>query len=353
MPRLLVFIYLLSYCLFARPQSNSKLAIGGKLGLGVHAFGTDNFGQEAVFTNPGTYISLEPSLTYRYKNSFSLAARGGLNLCTYSFIIPDVSYSVYYLGWKSEVTASKYIETPTLPFDYLNFGASGGFQFLSDDSLSTGMGSFRGLSYTKASTPFYFAPHIGTFRREDRFSYSLTLTYSYMFAYRGLIHFDMESNLVEAKAVHNGSYLGLNILIDYDLKLRRKDKPTPPPLIVELPEDAGDRDNDKQGDFETKSREIILKVWDHGQEDNDTLSILLNDKVILNKHMISHKKKKIKLTLQKGENIIKVIAHNEGQLKPNSATIQLKSSDNSKTLLINSSLNSNAIINVNSLLEDD
>ncbi len=353
MPRLLVFIYILSIGLGARSQSDSKLAIGGKLGLGVHAFGTDNFGQEAVFVNPGTYISLEPSLTYRYKNSFSLSARGGINLCTYSFIIPDVSYSVYYLGWKSEVNASKYIETPTLPFDYLNFGVSGGFQFVSDDSLSTDIGNFEGLSYTKASTPFYFAPHIGTFRHEDRFSYSLTLTYSYMFAYRGLIHFDMESNLVEAKAVHNGSYLGLNILIDYDLKLRRKDKPTPPPLIVELPEDVDTRTNQTQGEFETSERELVLKVWDHGQEDNDTISIMLNGKVVLNEHMISHKKKKIKLSLLEGENTIKVIAHNEGQLKPNSATIQLKSGDKSKTLLINSSLNSNAIIEVNSILEGD
>lgn len=174
-----------------------------------------------------------------------------------------------------------------------------------------------------------------------------------MFAYRGLIHFDMESNLVDAKAVHNGSYLGLNILIDYDLKLRRKDKPAPPPLLVELPEDVDARNNQTQGEFETRGREIILKVWDHGQEDNDTISIMLNGKVILNQHMISHKKKKLRLELQDGENIIKIIAHNEGQLKPNSATIQLKGNDNSKTLLINSSLNSNAIINVNSLLEDD
>jgi hypothetical protein len=174
-----------------------------------------------------------------------------------------------------------------------------------------------------------------------------------MFAYRGLIYFDMESDVVESKAVHNGSYLGINILVDYDLKLRRKEKPTPPPLIVELPEDIDTRNNQTQGEFETSERELLLKVWDHGQEDNDTISIMLNGKVVLNEHMISHKKKKIKLTLQKGENTIKVIAHNEGQLKPNSATIQLKSGDKSKTLLINSSLNSNAIIEVNSLLEGD
>ena len=98
-----------------------------------------------------------------------------------------------------------------------------------------------------------------------------------------------------------------------------------------------------------KSRRVIIKVWDYGIIDNDTISFTLNDRVILSNYKITHDKKKIKIKLEPGENMLKMVAHNEGSVKPNSAALEIKSGFRKKAITLNSTMNSTAIINLNYL----
>ena len=66
------------------------------------------------------------------------------------------------------------------------------------------------------------------------------------------------------------------------------------------------REIKQQGKMDFKSRRLTIKVWDYGIIDNDTISFTLNNKVILSNYRITHDKKKIKIKLNSGENILKM-----------------------------------------------
>ena len=173
------------------------------------------------------------------------------------------------------------------------------------------------------------------------------LQYTYVYLENPFITFDLSSTNSEAKSSHLGNYLGLNLIVDYDL--RKKEKSTPNQWEKDLPDDHLARELKQQGKMDCRSRLITIKVWDFGIIDNDTISFTLNDRVILSNYKITHNKKKIKIKLETGENILKMVAHNEGSVKPNSAALEIKSGFIKKAITLNSTMNSTAIINLNYL----
>ena len=104
--------------------------------------------------------------------------------------------------------------------------------------------------------------------------------------------------------------------------------------------------------MDCKSRRITIKVWDYGIIDNDTISFTLNDRTVLSNYKITHDKKKVKIKLKPGENRLKMIAHNEGSVKPNSAALEIRSGFRKKSITLNSTMNSTAIINLNYLYQE-
>ena len=73
--------------------------------------------------------------------------------------------------------------------------------------------------------------------------------------------------------------------------------------------------------FETNSISLQFYIWDAGVQDNDSISIFLNNQEIVKKMEITSKKKFFKLRLQKGKNKLILIAENEGKYKPNTSRI--------------------------------
>jgi len=84
--------------------------------------------------------------------------------------------------------------------------------------------------------------------------------------------------------------------------------------------------------FKAAGKQVILEIWDGGVEDHDSLTVLLNDRVLMPGFEITATKRSITIDLQKGKNILKVRALNEGNEKPNSARIVLMDSGNKLTL---------------------
>lgn len=231
--------------------------------------------------------------------------------------------------------------------DYIALGIGAGCIYHSNDQLKKEEGDFNVIANSHKSTPLFISPQIGTYQRDERFGYSLMLQYTYVYRENPFITFDLSSTNSEAKSSHLGNYLGLNLIVDYDL--RKKDKISPNQWENVLPENHLARELNQQGKMDFKSRRVIIKVWDYGIIDNDTISFTLNDRVILSNYKITHDKKKIKIKLEPGENMLKMIAHNEGSVKPNSAALEIKSGFRKKAITLNSTMNSTAIINLNYL----
>ena len=82
---------------------------------------------------------------------------------------------------------------------------------------------------------------------------------------------------------------------------------------------------------------MTLSIYDAGKVDDDTISLSINGEEILSNYSIETTKKEIKISLEKGKSVIKVIALNEGTSPPNTVKVEIK--DGYKTISTRTSLN--------------
>ena len=75
-------------------------------------------------------------------------------------------------------------------------------------------------------------------------------------------------------------------------------------------------------DITVDSRTVRLKVWDHGAEDGDIVSVFLNGKK-LSTGRITKAGAILTLHLNPGANTLTVLAHNEGTSSPNTAAVRV------------------------------
>lgn len=85
----------------------------------------------------------------------------------------------------------------------------------------------------------------------------------------------------------------------------------------------------------TKFNNLELEIWDSKIEDGDVINVYNNDKLILSNFVIVNKKKKITVNLENGNNVFRIIAVNEGEIKPNTAMIQLIDKERTFELMSN------------------
>jgi hypothetical protein len=83
----------------------------------------------------------------------------------------------------------------------------------------------------------------------------------------------------------------------------------------------------------TTSSKIFLEIWDGMKEDNDRISVLVNNIEVLTDYELSNTKKIIEVPLDGQECIIQIIAINEGQAPPNTAQVLLRNDELSTPLI--------------------
>ena len=71
------------------------------------------------------------------------------------------------------------------------------------------------------------------------------------------------------------------------------------------------------------SDKFKIHLWDSSVEDDDRVTLIINGERVLDNEVMRSKKKKISHTLQKGTNIIELIAENEGRAPHNTTRIEL------------------------------
>ncbi|MES1181185.1 MAG: hypothetical protein ABUL44_00165 [Flavobacterium sp.] len=96
----------------------------------------------------------------------------------------------------------------------------------------------------------------------------------------------------------------------------------------------------KGKEFSITGNKIKLSIWDNGEVDGDRISILLNDKYILENYMVTFSSKIIEVTLSEKEtDTLKIIALNEGSLPPNTAAIKIESKFEQYPVITKANLN--------------
>jgi len=94
-------------------------------------------------------------------------------------------------------------------------------------------------------------------------------------------------------------------------------------------------------EFKFGSENIIVKIWDHGRQDGDIVSIYLNGVQVVKKHYLTYLKKEFKIMLDpKKSNDLFLYAHNLGDSPPNTVAIEISDGEKSENIVLNSDLQS-------------
>lgn len=84
---------------------------------------------------------------------------------------------------------------------------------------------------------------------------------------------------------------------------------------------------------------ITIEIWDHGRQDEDIVSIYLNGKTLISKHLLTYHRKRVTCTLEKGRsNDLFLYAHNLGKSPPNTVSVEISDGNTSEKIILNSDL---------------
>ena len=87
-------------------------------------------------------------------------------------------------------------------------------------------------------------------------------------------------------------------------------------------------------------------LWDNAEYDGDTLSVFLNGRPVLVGHELTRKRHRLRIDLRPGENHLLVVAHNEGRVPPNTASVVVATGRGRAQLLVSTSLRRNQVVRV-------
>ncbi|PIB37979.1 hypothetical protein [Maribacter sp. 4G9] len=86
---------------------------------------------------------------------------------------------------------------------------------------------------------------------------------------------------------------------------------------------------------------ITIKIWDHGRQDGDIVSIYLNGSPVVSKHYLTYYKREFKVKLNPNKsNDLFLYAHNLGDAPPNTVSVEISDGSKSENLILNSDLQS-------------
>lgn len=94
-------------------------------------------------------------------------------------------------------------------------------------------------------------------------------------------------------------------------------------------------------DLVFNSTDISVKIWDHGRQDGDIVSIYLNGSSVVTKHYLTYYKREFKIKLDPNKsNDLFLYAHNLGTSPPNTVSVEISDGTKSENIILNSDLKS-------------
>ncbi|MBC7875303.1 MAG: hypothetical protein H7Y01_14980 [Ferruginibacter sp.] len=96
----------------------------------------------------------------------------------------------------------------------------------------------------------------------------------------------------------------------------------------------------------TSEKKLIIKLFDNGISDGDSVSVICNEKLVAAKVNVSAKPVEFEIELEPGlvYHTITLVAHNLGSIPPNTATVLIEAGDKKYRLSASSDFKKNAVI---------
>ena len=121
-------------------------------------------------------------------------------------------------------------------------------------------------------------------------------------------------------------------------------KITPKPIIIPL--ETRSRQNETAKVFTVSQQEITVKLYDNGEIDGDTISVYLDNQLVLSSKGLSTKPLTLTLKLDESitEHVLVMVAENMGRIPPNTALMIVQDGDNRYQANLTSTTQKNALV---------
>lgn len=123
-------------------------------------------------------------------------------------------------------------------------------------------------------------------------------------------------------------------------------KATTPKINIPKPAPLSSRQNELVNTFTVDEENIIVKLYDNGEIDGDTISVYLDNKLVLSKKRLTAAPLELKLKMDElnNEHELVMVAENLGKIPPNTSLMIVDAGDNRFTARITSTFQKNAMV---------
>ena len=291
-------------------------------------------------TRPFFAGTLDFGASWTYREKVGLVALGVLAINGYDFSNGEFDYDVYHLTRRAELRA--FWQRPLDPRlnTSVRAGLGIGLAFQGSETRDTRQGPFQALTNATAMQRTYLSPEVVLVKKEGRHRVEWGLRYvahlQRQVAFSTRLSAGQDTTLATATHDH------LALVIRFHLGLKRPVLPT----FSAPPVEFASRSTDTLTTLTASKARVKLWLWDNAEYDGDTLSIFVNGRPVLVGHELGRKRHKLKLDLVPGENVLLVVAHNEGRVPPNTASVVLRTGNGRKELLLSTSLRKNQVLRI-------
>ncbi|MCK9612803.1 MAG: hypothetical protein WC401_03905 [Bacteroidales bacterium] len=118
-------------------------------------------------------------------------------------------------------------------------------------------------------------------------------------------------------------------------------------LTPNMPSEYEGRPVVDQGTIYVTGKNITIWLWDSGEIDGDVVTLVLNDKIILDSYTLEATKKELQVELPNlGYNYLLLFVNSEGLLSQNTAALAIDDGTGEQSLIIQSSLQSSGAVSI-------
>jgi hypothetical protein len=115
---------------------------------------------------------------------------------------------------------------------------------------------------------------------------------------------------------------------------------------IPVPKVISSRKNEIVRTITTSAKEIYVKIYDNGTIDNDTVSVFVDNKLVISKQRLTEKAITVKLNLDDKVALheLVMVAENLGEIPPNTSLMVVSAGDQTYEVRITSTEQKNAVI---------
>lgn len=310
------------------------------LNIGVNMPQVEALSGTPFLTRPFFAGTLDLGLSWTYREKVGVVAMGFFGMNGYDYVLDGFDYDVYHLTRRLEL--KPFWQKPLDPGlgTTLRAGIGLGMSFQGNAFLDTRRGPLFASSKAFEDQRPFVTPEVSILKETGRHRLELGLRYTRHLQRETAFSTTLVLGPDTSLATATNDLFGLVLRFHFGLK-----RPAMPALPLPAIEYAA-RGTDTLTTITARKERITLWLWDNAEYDGDTLSVLLNGRPVLVAHELTRNRHRLRIALQPGENQLLVVAHNEGRVPPNTASVVVKAGKGKQRLLVSTSLRKNQVVRI-------